>query len=59
VLTFGFPAVGKWAAEIDHLIEQFKLRAPSTEASMKPELRQRLLECARRLAREIEAAAAH
>jgi HPt (histidine-containing phosphotransfer) domain-containing protein len=58
-MTFGFPAVGNCAAEIEHLMVEFKLRNPSTEAAMEPELRQRLLECARRLAREIEAAAAH
>jgi HPt (histidine-containing phosphotransfer) domain-containing protein len=57
-LTFGFAAVGNCAAEIEHLIEEFKLRTP-TEAAMEPELRQRLLECARQLAREIDAAAAH
>jgi HPt (histidine-containing phosphotransfer) domain-containing protein len=58
-MTFGFPEVGKCAAEIEHSIEKFKLRTPSTEAAMEPELRQCLLECVRRLAREIEAAAAH
>jgi HPt (histidine-containing phosphotransfer) domain-containing protein len=58
-MTFGFPAVGKCAAEIEHWIAEFKLRTPSTETAMEPELRQRLLECARRLAQEIEAAAAH
>jgi HPt (histidine-containing phosphotransfer) domain-containing protein len=58
-MTFGFAAVGNCAAEIEHLIEEFKLRTPSTGAAMEPELRQRLLECARRLAREIETAAAH
>jgi HPt (histidine-containing phosphotransfer) domain-containing protein len=57
-MTFGFAAVGGCAAEIEHLIEEFKSRAPATEAAMEPALQQRLLECVRRLAREIEAAAA-
>jgi chemotaxis protein histidine kinase CheA len=57
-MTFGFAAVGECAAEIEHLTEEFKSRTSATEVAMEPELRQRLLECARRLAREIEAAAA-
>jgi chemotaxis protein histidine kinase CheA len=57
-MTFGFLAVGKCAAEIEHLMEEFRLHISSTEAPMEPDLQQRLLECTRRLAREIEAAAA-
>ncbi|MEA3179356.1 MAG: hypothetical protein QOI59_2879 [Gammaproteobacteria bacterium] len=58
-MTFGFSAVGKCAAEIEHSIEELKLRTPSTGAVLEPELRQRLLECSRQLAREIEVAAGH
>jgi HPt (histidine-containing phosphotransfer) domain-containing protein len=57
-MTFGFPEVGKCAAEIEHSIERFRLRTSSTKAAMEPELQQCLLECVRRLAREIEVAAA-
>jgi HPt (histidine-containing phosphotransfer) domain-containing protein len=56
--TFGYLAVGNCAAEIEHLIQKFKLRVDRTETAMEPELRDHLLDCARRLTQEIEAAVA-
>jgi HPt (histidine-containing phosphotransfer) domain-containing protein len=58
-MTFGFLAVGECAAEIEYSIEEFKLAAASSGMAMEPKLRQRLFDCARQLAEEIEVAAAH
>jgi|HubBroStandDraft_4_1064222.scaffolds.fasta_scaffold125205_2 HPt (histidine-containing phosphotransfer) domain-containing protein len=56
--TFGFAAVSACAAEIEHLVEGLKGGDNSIDAAIQPQRLQHLLQCTRRLAEEVEAAAA-
>jgi chemotaxis protein histidine kinase CheA len=56
--TFGFAAVSECAAEIEHLVEGLKARDVSADATIEPQCLQNLMQCTRRLAQEVEAAAA-
>jgi chemotaxis protein histidine kinase CheA len=56
--TFGFAAVSECGAEIEHLAEGHRARDVSVDAAVEPQRLQHLMQCAQRLAQEVEIAAA-